>query len=81
MVICEKGKDWFREMMGVKMGGRYVLPRLVIDDVVVAMVVFGIVLVVGVIFIVVGLICVVCWLTVVACCMVGAFVHSHNFRS
>ena len=47
LVICEKGRDWFREMMGVKMGGRYVvLPRLVIDDVVVAMVVFGIVVVV-----------------------------------
>ena len=63
LVICEKGRDWFREMMGVKMGSRYVeLPRLVIDDVVVAMVVVGIVVVVGVIFIVVGLICVVCWL-------------------
>lgn len=45
------------------MGSRYVeLPRLVIDDVVVAMVVVGIVVVVGVIFIIVGLICVVCWL-------------------
>ena len=22
LVICEKGGDWFREMMGVKMGGR-----------------------------------------------------------
>ena len=68
LVICEKGRDQFREMMGVKMGSRYVeLPRLVIDDVVVAMVVVGIVVVVGVIFIVVGLICVVCWLTGVGC--------------
>ena len=33
LVICEKGRDWFREMMGVKMGGRYVvLPRLVVSD-------------------------------------------------
>ena len=33
LVICEKGRDWFREMMGVKMGSRYVeLPMLVIDD-------------------------------------------------
>ena len=46
LLICEKGRDWFREMMGVKMGSRYVeLPRLVIDDVVVAMVVVGIVVV------------------------------------
>ena len=36
-------------------------------DVVVAVVMFGVVVVVGVIFIVVGLICVVCWLTVVGC--------------
>ena len=33
LVICEKGRDWFREMMGVKRGSRYVeLPMLVIDD-------------------------------------------------
>ena len=25
LVICEKGGDWFREMMGVKMGGRCVV--------------------------------------------------------
>ena len=24
LVICEKGRDWFREIMGVKMGSRYV---------------------------------------------------------
>ena len=45
-------------------------------DVVVAAVVFGVVVVVGVIFIVVGLICVVCWLTVVGCGVVVAFVHN-----
>ena len=36
-------------------------------DVVVAAVVYGVVVVVGVIFILVGLICVVCWPTVVSC--------------
>ena len=25
LVICEKGGGWFREMMGEKMGGRYVV--------------------------------------------------------
>ena len=41
-------------------------------DVVVAAVVFGVVVVVGVIFIVVGLICVVCWPTAVGCGVYGS---------
>ena len=45
-------------------------------DVVVAVVMFGVVVVVGVIFIVVGLISVVCWLTVSRCGMVVAFVYN-----